>query len=199
MLMFGRVRVPAAPPVVVRREVRMRVLVLVASKHGGTMEIGEAVAAALSSLGASAVVSGVTGVVDLDRYDAVVLGSAVYLGRWLPEASRFAADHLGRLKEMPVWLFSSGPLGEPAVPAGDPTEVVELASALGARGLRTFAGRLETVGLGPGHRGIAAMLHAPAGDFRRWDEIEAWARQIGVALTRVDPAADASPHGHRVQ
>ena len=43
----------------------------------------------------------------------MVLGSAVYAGRWLEPAREYAATHAGGLRTRPTWLFSSGPIGEP--------------------------------------------------------------------------------------
>ena len=41
-------------------------------------------------------------------FDAVVVGSAVYSMRWMPEATAFILAHRLALSERPVWLFSSG-------------------------------------------------------------------------------------------
>jgi menaquinone-dependent protoporphyrinogen oxidase len=166
------------------------VLVAVASKHGGTRGIGEAVADELRAMRIDAELLDFDEVPDPGRYDAVVLGSAVYMGRWLPEARRFAGLNLAALRAVPVWLFSSGPLGDPPIPPGDPTELDCLAAELGARAHRTFAGRLDPGDLGLGERLVAKAVRAPAGDFREWEAIRAWARSIGAALRPdVVPAA----------
>jgi menaquinone-dependent protoporphyrinogen oxidase len=161
----------------------MNVLVAVASKHGSTMGIGEAVAAELRAMGIDADVRDVDEVTDNWPYDGVVVGSAVYMGKWLREAIAFVRDHETALRAVPVWLFSSGPLGagEP-VPLGDPEPLGELMEAARARGHRVFSGRLDKDHLGLGERLIARAVHAPAGDFRDWEAIGTWAREIGEAL-----------------
>jgi hypothetical protein len=67
---------------------RMRILVAAASRHGSTTEIaielGKALRRALPD--AAVEVVPLTWKVGFDGYDAVVLGSAVYFGRWLDEA-----------------------------------------------------------------------------------------------------------------
>jgi len=50
----------------------------------------------------------------------VVLGSAVYLGQWMKPARELAERSAGAIASRPVWLFSSGPIGEPAKPADKP-------------------------------------------------------------------------------
>jgi menaquinone-dependent protoporphyrinogen oxidase len=67
----------------------MTVLVTAASKHGATLEIAEAIARVLDEQDASAELVRIDDVQDLGRYDAVVLGSAVYMGRWIEPARKF--------------------------------------------------------------------------------------------------------------
>ena len=90
----------------------MQVLVAVASRHGSTREIADAIAQELQAPGVHAEVRTADEVSDLDSYDAVVLGSAIYMGNWESAASRFAQQHQAKLASMPVWLFSSGPVGD---------------------------------------------------------------------------------------
>jgi len=161
----------------------MKVLVAVASKHGSTRDIAGAIAGELRAMGLAAEVRDAVEVAALDGYDAVVLGSAVYMGRRLPEARHFVAAHQPALCTMPVWLFSSGPLGaDQPVPADEPSQLEDLVAAIHARGHQIFAGRLAPADLGLGERLIAKAARAPAGDFRAWDAIRSWARTIGTAL-----------------
>lgn len=160
----------------------MRVLVAVASRHGSTREIGDAVAEALRDAGHRVEVSDPDDVEELD-HDAVVLGSAVYVGRWSASARAFV-DRLATAAPRPVWLFSSGPVGRRPVPADDPEEVPSLLVRLGAREHRTFAGRLDTGGLSLAERAVVALVRSESGDFRDWSDVRAWARGIGAALHR---------------
>jgi menaquinone-dependent protoporphyrinogen oxidase len=84
---------------------------------------------------------------------------------------------------LPVWLFSSGPLGaENPQPQGDPEGIEELMKKAEASGHRVFVGKLDKSSLGMGERLIVKMVKAPEGDFRDWEEIRAWAAQIAQAL-----------------
>ena len=163
----------------------MRVLVTSATRHGATGEIADAIAAGLERRGVDADSRPVSDVQGLDAYDAIVLGSAVYMGRWLPPARDFAARHATELGSRPVWLFSSGPLGpaDHLAPAGAPSGIDVLVSATAARGHRTFAGRLDADGLGLAERLVARAVHAPYGDSRDWEAIDAFAGEIAAELT----------------
>jgi menaquinone-dependent protoporphyrinogen oxidase len=161
----------------------MQVLVAVASKHGSTSDIAATIAGELRTMGIGAETRDLGAVTDLGRYDAVVLGSAVYMGRWLPEATAFVDRHRTALAAIPVWLFSSGPLGaDRPLPPGDPKDLDQLMEATRAHGHRIFSGRLDPSDLGLGERLIVKVVHAPAGDFRDWEAIRTWAREIGGAL-----------------
>ena len=92
-----------------------------------------------------------------------------------------------------MWLFSSGPLGSPAVPDHDAVDVRDLVDSCAARDHRLFSGRLDKHTPGFAERAIVAAVHAPEGDYRDWDAIEAWAKDIAGQLsppTSDSPAAD---------
>lgn len=147
----------------------MKVLVTVASKHGATGEIGEIIAGVLRDAAMEVDTHAPQDVADLEGYDAVVLGSAVYAGRWLEPARAFVDRHATALLTRPIWLFSSGALGDPPKPEGELPEALALVSKLGAREHRSFPGRLDRSRLGFMERTITKALKAPDGDFRDLD------------------------------
>jgi menaquinone-dependent protoporphyrinogen oxidase len=162
----------------------VKILVSAASKHGSTAEIAARIAETLRTAlpGDAAVdVRRAVEVSDVAPYDAVVLGSAVYMGRWLDDA-RDAAQRIAAHPQRPVWLFSSGPIGDPPKPDEDPTEVAALVAVTGSRGHRLFAGRLDRHRLGLAERAMVAALRVADGDFRDWDAIDSWGREIAVEL-----------------
>ena len=165
----------------------MRVLVAVASRHGATREIGDEVAQVLARAGHTVDVLRPDDVERVDGYGAVVLGSAMYLGRGLPSLRalvRRCADDLARV---PVWVFWSGPVGVPRQPTGEPPEPAEsvrLLRDVHPRAVTTFGGRLSTDGLGIGERALVRMIGAEPGDHRDVAAIDRWAAGIAGGLAR---------------
>ena len=160
------------------------ILVAYASKHGSTQGIAEHIARRLSELGLEAEARSVEAVHDLGTPDAVILGSAVYAGSWMKEATEFAHRFGDVLSSVPVWLFTSGPLGEHVDDAEEqPRQLEELRGTLRPRGHEIFFGALTREQLSFGERMIAKAVKAPEGDFRDWDAIAAWADTIADELT----------------
>jgi menaquinone-dependent protoporphyrinogen oxidase len=166
----------------------MKVLLTVASRHGATEEIGETIAGVLRDAGLAVQTAPPDAIASLDDFDAVILGSAVYAGRWIDSARRFSERHHAELRNKPVWLFSSGPIGEPLAPLEESADGVRLARDLDARDHRTFAGRIDPDALGWVERTITRMVKAPDGDFRDWEAIRAWADEIAGSLARTEVA-----------
>ncbi len=162
----------------------MTVLVAVASRHGATHEIAETIGRRLVEGGLEVDVQRVEDVRDPSQYDAVVLGSAVYVGRWLKSARAFVDAHAEELAARPTWLFSSGPIGDPPKPeGGDKAVQVEgVVAGTHARGHRVFAGRIDRSRLNLAERAVASAVRAADGDFRAWPEVEGWAGEIAAAL-----------------
>lgn len=157
----------------------VKVLVCAASKHGATAEIAARIAERLTDQGLEAELRDPVEVTAVAGYDAAIVGSGIYAGRWLEPArsvvNRLAGEAAGR----PLWLFSSGPVGDPPVPKDDPQEPVALAASAGATEHRVFAGKLDKAALGAGERMLVRALRVPEGDFRDWDAVDRWA--VGIA------------------
>jgi menaquinone-dependent protoporphyrinogen oxidase len=168
-----------------------KVLVTSASRHEATHEIARAIAAGLVNQGVAAEARPIQEVTGLGDYGAVVLGSAIYMNRWLSEARRFAQVHASELCMMPVWLFSSGPLGKPEhqIPAGESADIPVLLRLTRATQHRTFGGRLEMKHLRFAERAVVRTIHAPDGDGRDWDAIDRFAGEIAEELLGAHMAA----------
>jgi menaquinone-dependent protoporphyrinogen oxidase len=160
----------------------MKVLVCAASKYGATSEIGQAVADVLAERGCEVMVLPPDKVGAVEEFDAVVLGSAVYMGQWMKPARELAERSAGTLASRPVWLFSSGPIGEPAKPADNPVDVTKILQATKARDHQIFTGKLAKKHLSFPDRAMASAIRAQEGDFRNWAQIRDWATGIADVL-----------------
>ncbi len=160
----------------------MKVLVSAASKHGSTAGIAEAIARRLEGSGHEVTLLEPNDVTHVERYEAFVLGSGVYAGHWLAQGKDLVREVARHAEGRPVWLFSSGPLGRPAVPDHDAVDVRHLVESVQARGHELFSGKLDKSVLGFAERAIVAAVRAPEGDFRDWEAIEAWAADIAGQL-----------------
>lgn len=164
-----------------------RILVAYATKHGGTAEIAERVARVLREAGLDVDALPAQRAGDPAAYRAVVLGSALYIGRWRREAVRFLEANEAALAARPVWLFCSGPTGE-----GEPAELLQgwhippnmksLVQRIAPRGVGVFGGALDTGTMSFFEKWIIKRVKAPVGDFRDWRAIEAWAADIAASL-----------------
>jgi menaquinone-dependent protoporphyrinogen oxidase len=164
-----------------------QVLVAYATKYGATAEIAEKIGQVLCEAGLSTDVLPVDRVGDLDPYKAVVLGSAVYIGKWRKEAVKFLEANETALAGKQVWLFSSGPTGE-----GDPVELVQgwqfpeklqpVADRIGPRDIALFHGAADGEKMNFLEKWAMKNVQAPLGDFRDWEAITSWAKAIAEEL-----------------
>ena len=177
------------------RPPRARVLVAFASQGGSTAEIAQAVGIALLEAGCDVDVRPARQVESVAGFTAIIVGSGLYHGVWLPEAFKFLQRHRRTLASVPVWLFDSGPLDCSAEECLLPLTpgVASLARTIGARGHMTFGGKLTVTGLTAEERML--VLAGMAGDFRNFDDVRSWTSQIAVDLARTEPPATTSPAG----
>jgi menaquinone-dependent protoporphyrinogen oxidase len=158
----------------------MRVLVAHGSKMGGTEELARAVGEKLTTLGCTVTVADAAEAREAERYDAIVIGSSLYAGRWKGSCVRLLKHLAAECYQGPVWLFHSGPLGDEAdVSQPLPRKVEHLAAQLDTRDVVTFGGRLEEH---PSGFIAKAMAKDMAGDWRNWDHVSAWAVEIADEL-----------------
>lgn len=167
----------------------LEILVSAASKHGATEEIAGRIGQVLEERQNRVTVSPPDDILDVSDFDAVVLGSAVYAGHWLAAALELVQVVAQSDPPKPTWLFSSGPIGDPPKPDEDPVDVAEVVEATSARDHRVFSGKIDKTKLSFGEKAILLAVRGQEGDFRDWDQIEAWAAQIA------DDLAPVSHHG----
>jgi menaquinone-dependent protoporphyrinogen oxidase len=169
----------------------MAILVTYASKHGTTQEVAERITFTLRQLGKTAEIRPLHRVESLADYEAVVLGSAIYYGSWLKEATEFVRNQREALSSLPVWLFSVGPLGTEVKDTEEqPKELAEFRESIAFREHRLFFGALDRNQLSFPERMVVKAVRAPEGDFRDWKTIERWADAIACQLA---PSGTTAP------
>jgi menaquinone-dependent protoporphyrinogen oxidase len=165
------------------------VIVAYASAHHSTEEIAGHIASRVTACGNQVDLKQVDDVVDVARYDRVVLGSAVHDQRWLPEALDFVERNRAELTRVPLWAFSVGMTG--ALPrwmrrgATLREEAKIRASTLESLhplGHRLFSGVVRAEDLPPLGRFLIRSAGGRFGDFRDWAEIDRWADEITASI-----------------
>jgi menaquinone-dependent protoporphyrinogen oxidase len=163
------------------------VLVAYASKRGSTRGVAERIASVLRECGHEVEIEPVEQVVDVSGWRAVVLGSPVYDGSWLPEAAELVRRNLDRLGALPLWLFSVGSFGDQHRVVGglmkkEPREMAHFLRALKPRDYRVFAGVIAAESWPLYGKLLLWLFGSRSGDNRDWRSIEAWAATIAEAL-----------------
>ncbi len=167
----------------------MRVLVSAASRHGATQAISHEIARQLRAAGHTAYTLDPIEVDDVDGVDAVVIGSAVYHGRWMPEARNLVARLRDQLGGRPVWLFSSGPVGDPLRPTAETVDAARIRRQTQALDHHLFAGRIDESTLTRTERVRVRRLQVADGDYRDWNEIRSWTSELASQLaTQTSPS-----------
>jgi len=168
-----------------------RILVAYATKHGATGEIAEKIGQVLRQSGMSVDVLPARDVSDVAAYKAVVLGSALYIGRWLKDAAKSLEANEKALAERQVWLFSSGPTEE-----GDPVQLLEgklvpealqpIVDRIRPRDVTVFHGYNNADKMSGFEKWMIKRVKAPMGDFRDWEAIASWAAGIASHVRQTE-------------
>lgn len=159
----------------------MKILVAVGSKYGSTREVAETIAATLRERGYETDLADACDVSSVRFYDVIIVGSAVYGGLWRRDASDLMRAHQVMLRSRAVWMFSVG-MTSVTQPDQPIDEAEQLATLVGAREHKRFDGRLDVERLNIGEKALVKAINPPVGDFRDFEEIQAWATDIGVRL-----------------
>ncbi len=169
-----------------------KILVTYASQGGASVGVAEAIGQTLASNGAAVDVLPVHQVTDLGAYQAVVIGSAVHSGKWMPEALAFVERNQNALRRVPTAVFQvcmmlavrneqyQSMVSDWLAPLRFQISPVAEASFAGALWPDQYKKLSEKLGL----RIFLAAIKLKAGDYRDWDSIHTWAERIGPLLCR---------------
>lgn len=162
------------------------ILLAYASRFGSTQEVAETIAATLREAGLEVDLQPMQELKSLDRYDAVVLGAAIYNAKWNAVAHQFVSQYQDALTQLPVAIFTLGPLSaSDAAKQNSRRQLVgELAKYpwLKPVAVEIFAGKYD-----PSKPGMGFFdRFLPARDARNWDAIRAWATGLPAQLQQSD-------------
>lgn len=165
-----------------------RVLVTYATRCGSTTGVAEAVGQVLGEMGASVDVRPVDEVNDLSPYQAVVVGSAIRRGRWLPEAADFVKKRQDELSRVPCAYFVTCLTMREDTPENRKKTMAYLdpvkkeSPKVQPVSIGLFAGAVDFGKLGFGSRTMLKAMGTPEGDYRNWPAVKAWAADAGRLL-----------------
>jgi menaquinone-dependent protoporphyrinogen oxidase len=158
------------------------VLVAFATKHGSTGEVAAVVARGLAEAGFDVDLRPAGEVRELEGYDAVVLGAALYIGRVHPDARRLLARLRRELAERPLALFAMGPSTTTTADLEASRRQVDAALAkvpeLEPLTIGVFGGVVDPARL------RFPLNRMPATDARDWDAIGVWTAGLASLLAR---------------
>lgn len=185
------------------KPMNQRVLVAYATRAGSTVEVAKAIGEALGERGFQVEVKPITANPTVTHYEAVVVGSAIRMGAWLPEAVSFIKNQQTPLSQVPVAFFSVHMLNTDDTEASRQARLAYTApvrQVLAPRVEAFFAGLIDPARLSFLDRMITTFVqqqtNGPLGDFRDWDKIRGWAKTIfasGTPGTENANAATQSP------
>ncbi len=174
--------------------INKRILVGYASKYGSTGGIAETIGKELCNAGATVDVFPARNAINVNSYQGVIIGSAIYMGKWMSEAVDFVKENKDTLSKVPVAYFLVGmtlvrPTEEnraKVLSYMDP--ILKAVPEIKPVGIGTFAGAMNYNNLSWINKKILKSKGTPEGDFRDWNEIRAWAREpVYAKLVRQEP------------
>jgi menaquinone-dependent protoporphyrinogen oxidase len=163
-----------------------RVLIAYATRAGSTPEIAAAIGETLSARGCTVDVKSVKSLPSLNGYSAVILGSAIRMGSWLPEMVDFIKSNQAALTQsismgMPITLFTVHMLNTGDDPASHTARLAYLdriRPVLGKVEEAFFTGVIDMEKLSFLDRIMVKMVKSPLGDQRDWHKIHSWASAV---------------------
>ncbi|UUX93682.1 flavodoxin domain-containing protein [Methanoplanus endosymbiosus] len=162
-----------------------RILIACATKYGSTYKIAEFMGDELKKTGLSADVYAAEDVNDVSAYNLIVIGSPVYAGKWLPDATNMVQRNLAVLKGKRVAFFTAGISMKDDTPEN--REKLKEASGEAGREINPvsegfFAGKITYRELSFLHKIMIKAVKAPEGDFRDWKKIREWTLSLAEYL-----------------
>ncbi len=158
-----------------------KILVAYATKSGSTVDVAQAIGKSLTDKGATVNVHSIKSVTTVDGYGAVIVGSGIRFGQWLPEAVGFVKNNQAKLSQLPIAFFTVHILN---IDDSETSRQARQAYTEPVRKILTpksevfFAGRIDFSKLSFGEVLLAKAMSVKEQDLRDWNKIRAWAEGI---------------------
>jgi menaquinone-dependent protoporphyrinogen oxidase len=170
------------------RKMKNRILIAYGTRCGSTGGVAESIGQVLSTTGTAVDLRLVKDVNDLSPYQAVIVGSAIRMGKWLPEAVEFVKTQQDTLSRLPVAYFAvclamkddTAENRRKALGYLDP--VRKQFPQVKPVDIGLFAGAVDYKKLSFAYGLILKAKGAPEGDFRNWEAIRTWAASVNPLL-----------------
>jgi len=170
------------------KKMKSKLLITYGSRCGSTGGVAEAIGQVLCEEGVAVDVRLVKNVNDLSPYQAVIVGSAIRMGKWLPEVVEFVKTHQDTLSRVPVAYFTvcltmkddTVENRRKALAYLDP--VRKQLPQVKPVDIGLFAGAVDYKKLSFAYSLILKVMGAPEGDFRNWEAIRTWGAGRRLAL-----------------
>jgi len=161
------------------QNISKKILIAYASKCGSTGEVASAIGKTLAQTGARVDVLPLKKVTNLSGYQVVFVGSAIRMGKWLPDAAKFVSENLASLQRVPMAYFTvcmTMVEDSPATRARAAGFIAPVRAVLTPAAEGYFAGKVD-----PGRLSFIENMSlqakgVPQGDFRDWNKIRTWAQ-----------------------
>jgi menaquinone-dependent protoporphyrinogen oxidase len=165
-----------------------RILVAYSSRYGSTASVAQAISAALCGLGHQVDLRQVQNVKDLAPYQAAVIGSPIYAGRWMGEAADFVKRNQHALSSVPTAYFTVCLTMKDDTPENRAKTMAYMdslhddAPAVRPVAVGLFGGVVDYAKMSFMHRAMLKSRGGPEGDFRNFAAVKAWSSEAVPAL-----------------
>lgn len=158
-----------------------RILLCYATRYGSTEEIASEIGAVLQKSGLETDVIPVAQVTDISPYRVVIIGSPIYMGKWLHEPTQFVRDHRFALSHRQVAAFAVGyslrdRVEEHLRNADRAIDAIRV--YVEPVDVAFFAGRIALEDISAADLAILTLGGVKPGDFRDWDAVRSWALKL---------------------
>lgn len=163
------------------------VLITYATWSGSTAEVAEYLAKSFAQAGIPVVLQPMKAVKTVNEFSAVILGTAVRIGKIHRDASKFVRRHQRELGDLPTACFVVCMTAKDPTPENQTTTagyLDQLGGSLKPQSKIAFAGVWRASAFPFPLNRILRASQMEEGDYRNWEVISAWGDEIAARLSQ---------------